>query len=174
MADTRYQEGSLRKLSTKRGEVWNLRYFGYRCSDGKWSEQTPLPVGAVSLFPTEKKARAEAVRLKLIEQINRTSVPVSEVTFGFIARDYIRVNLAVDAIKPKASTTRYTETLIINKHLLPRWEVVLAVEMKALAIEEWLTHVSVDSQGEEGQEWDSLTKWRRVMSDIFAHGQKHD
>jgi hypothetical protein len=76
--------------------------------------------------------------------------------------------------KPKASTTRYTETLIINKHLLPRWEVVLAVEMKALAIEEWLKHVSVDSQGGEGQEWDSLTKWRRVMSDIFLHGQKHD
>jgi integrase len=174
MANTRYQAGSLKKFKTKQGLVWMLRYFAYRDSDGKWSEQTPLLVGAVSDFPTEKKARAEAVRLGLIEQINRTSVPISKVTFGFIARDYIRINLAGDAIKPKASTTRYTEGLIINKHLLPRWEEVLVIEMKALAIEQWLKSVSVDTLGEKGQEWDSLTKWRRVMSDIFLHGQKHD
>ena len=89
MADTRYQEGSLKKFRAKQGMVWRLRYFATRCSDGKWSEQTPLFVGAITDFPTEKKARTEAVRLKLIEQINRTCVPVSKVTFGFIARDYI-------------------------------------------------------------------------------------
>lgn len=55
MADTRYQTGSLKKFTTKQGEVWKLRYFGYRCSDGKWSEQTPLFVGAVADFSTEKK-----------------------------------------------------------------------------------------------------------------------
>lgn len=174
MADTRYQAGSLKKFKTKQGWVWKLRYFANRCSDGKWSEQTPLSVGAVSDFPTEKKTRAEAVRLGLIEQINRTSIPVNKITFGFLARDYIRINLADDAIKPKASTTRYTEGLIINKHLLPRWDEVLVSEMKALAIEKWLKGVSVDKLGEEGQEWDSLTKWRRVMNDIFLHGQKHD
>ena len=67
--------------------VWKLRYYAYRTSDGKWSEQTPLLVGSVSAFQTEKKARAEAVRLGLIEQINRTSVPVNGITFGFLARD---------------------------------------------------------------------------------------
>jgi integrase len=46
--------------------------------------------------------------------------------------------------------------------------------MKTLAIEQWLKGVSVDTLGEEGQEWDSLTKWRRVINDIFLHGQKHD
>ncbi len=174
MADTRYQAGSLKKFNTKQGAVWKLRYFAYRDSDGKWSEQTPLLVGAVADFPTEKKARAEAARLGLIEQINRTSVPISKVTFGFIARDYVRINLSDDAIKPKASTTRYTEGLIIRKHLLPHWDGVLVFEMKALAIEKWLKEVSVDTVGEKGQEWDSLTKWRRVMSDIFLHAQKHD
>lgn len=174
MADTRYQHGSLKKFNTKQGLVWKLRYFAYRDHDGKWSEQTPLLVGAVSEFSTEKKARAEAVRLGLIEQINQTSVPLNKVTFGFIARDYIRINLSDEAIKPKASTTRYTEGLIINKHLLPRWDDVLVVEMKALDIEKWLKSVSVDTLGEMGQEWDSLTKWRRVMNDIILHGQKHD
>ena len=43
-----------------------------------------------------------------------------------------------------------------------------------MAIEQWLKGVSVDTLGEEGQEWDSLTKWRRVINDIFLHGQKHD
>jgi len=174
MADTRYQAGSLKQFKTKQGLVWKLRYFAYRSSDGKWTEQTPLLVGAVSDFSTEKRARAEAVRLGLIEQSNRTSVPVNKVTFGFIARDYIRINLSDNAIKPKASTTRYTEGLIINKHLLPRWGEVLVTEMKTLEIEEWLKSVSVDVLGEKGQEWDFLTKWRRIMSDIFLHGQKHD
>jgi integrase len=174
MADTRYQAGSLKKFNTKQGLVWKLRYFAHRDPDGKWSEQTPLLVGAVSDFPTEKRARAEAVRLGYIEQINRTSVPINKVTFGFIARDYIRINLSDDAIKPKASTTRYTEGLIINKHLLPRWNEVLVVEMKTLEIEKWLKSVSVDKLGDKGQEWDSLTKWRRIMNDIILHGQKHE
>lgn len=174
MAHTGYQSGTLKRVQTKRGMVWKLRYFAHRPSDGKWSEQTPLLVGSVQDFPNERRARDEAVRLGLIEQINRTGIPTNKVTFGFIARDYIRVNLGDDAIKPKASTTRYTEGLIINKHLLPRWEDVLVVEMKALAIEEWLKQVSVDTLGGKGQEWDSLTKWCRVMNDIFLHGQKHD
>ncbi|HEY3704450.1 MAG TPA: tyrosine-type recombinase/integrase [Terracidiphilus sp.] len=114
------------------------------------------------------------MRLGLIERINRTSLPLTKVTFGFIARDYIRINLSDNAIKPKASTTRYTEGLIINKHLLPRWDEVLVSDMKTLAIEEWLNSVSVDTLGEKGQEWDSLTKWRRVMSDILLPAQKHD
>jgi hypothetical protein len=104
MADTRYQAGSLKKINTKQGLVWKLRYFAHRDPDGKWSEQTPLLVGAVSDFPTEKRARAEAVRLGLIEQINRTSVPLNKVTFGFIARDYIRISLSDEAIKPKDAT----------------------------------------------------------------------
>jgi integrase len=131
-------------------------------------------VGAVSDFATEKRARAEAVRLGLIEQINRTSVPINKVTFGFVAKDYIRINLSDKAIKPKASTTRYTEGLIINKHLLRRWGEVLVGEMKTLEIEKWLKSVSVDTLGEKGQEWDSLTKWRRVMKDVFLHGHKHE
>lgn len=46
--------------------------------------------------------------------------------------------------------------------------------MNALAIDQWLKGVSVDAQGEDGQEWESLTKWRRVVNDIFLHGQKYD
>src|ERR1035437_7228977 len=151
MADTRYQEGSLKKFETKQGLAWKLRYFSHRSSDGKWTEQTPLLVGAVSDFPTEKRARAEAVRLGLIERINRTSVPINKVTFGFVARDYIRIKLSDKAIKPKTSTTRYTEGLIINKHLLPRWGEVLVTELKTLAIEEWLKSVSVDVLGVNGR-----------------------
>jgi integrase len=51
---------------------------------------------------------------------------------------------------------------------------VLVGEMKTLEIEKWLQSVSVDTLGEKGQEWDSLTKWRRVMKDVFLHGHKHE
>jgi integrase len=173
---TRYQSGSLKKYDTKQGKVWKLRYFATRPSDGKWVEQTPLVVGLVTDFPTEKRARTEAIRLGLLEQINRDTTPVNRIRFGAIARDYIRVALAEDAIKPKGACSRYNETLIINKHLLPRWEQTVAVEMKPLEIERWLFNVSVDNKDGDGfrYEWDSLTKWRRIMSDIFVHGQKHE
>jgi integrase len=45
--------------------------------------------------------------------------------------------------------------------------------MTAVEIEKWLKGVSVSTLGEKGQQWDSLTKWRRVMKDIILHGQKH-
>ncbi len=172
---TRYQLGSLRKYDTKQGKVWKLRYFATRPSDGKWVEQTPLVVGLVTDFPTEKKARIEAIRLGLLDQINRNNTPVNRTTFGAVARDYIRLALAENAIKPKGSCSRYNETLIINKHLLPRWEDTVAVEIEVLEIENWLFSTSVDNKEGDGfrYEWDSLTKWRRIMSDIFVHGQKH-
>ena len=85
----------------------------------------------------------------------------------------MRVALADDAVKPKGFNTRNTERGIIQKHLLARWEHEVAVEMKPLAIEQWLKSVSVDAI-EHGQEWESLTKWRRLMKDIFLHGQKHE
>jgi hypothetical protein len=43
-----------------------------RATDGKWVEQTPLTVGLVKDFSTEKKARAEAVAKGLIERINQS------------------------------------------------------------------------------------------------------
>jgi hypothetical protein len=85
----------------------------------------------------------------------------------------MRVALADDAVKPKGFNTRNTERGIIQKHLLARWEQEVAVEMKPLAIEQWLKSVSVDAI-EHGQEWESLTKWRRLMKDVFLHGQKHE
>jgi hypothetical protein len=109
MAHTGYQSGTLKRVQTKRGMVWKLRYFAHRSTDGKWVEQTPLLVGSVQDFPNERRARDEAVRLGLIEQINRNSLPVNKVTFGFIARDYMRVALADDAVKPKGFNTRNTE-----------------------------------------------------------------
>ena len=173
MAHTGYQSGTLKKVKTKHGVVWKLRYFAHRSTDGKWVEQTPLLIGRVQDFPNERRARDEAVRLGIIEQINRNNVPASKVTFGFIAKDYMRIALADDAVKPKGFNTRYTERGIIRNHLLARWEREVAIEMKPLAIEQWLKSVSVDSH-EHGQEWESLTKWRRLMKDIFLHGQKHE
>ena len=173
MAHTGYQSGTLKKVKTKHGMVWKLRYFAHRSTDGKWVEQTPLLVGTVQDFPNERRARDEAVRLGLVEQINRNNVPVCKATFGLIARDYMRVALADDAVKPKGFNTRNTERGIIQKHLLARWEQEVAVEMKPLAIEQWLKSVSVDAI-EHGQEWESLTKWRRLMKDVFLHGQKHE
>jgi hypothetical protein len=54
-----YQRGSLKKVRTKKGWIWVLRYRI------KGAEQTPLAVGLVSHFPTEDDANAEVDRLGL-------------------------------------------------------------------------------------------------------------
>ena len=145
------------------------------------------------------EARKQAEKLKLFERINPGSIPLAEVTFGVLARSYIQIKLGENAIKPKASTTAYTEQLIFANNLLPRWEETVATTMEPYDIELWLQAISIDSkepeksgckkQDEEdckerqnqagrskkakGYEWDTLTKYRRLMSDVFKHGSKH-
>ncbi len=134
------------------------------------------------------EARKQAEKLKLFERINPGSIPLAEVTFGVLARSYIQIKLGENAIKPKASTTAYTEQLIFANNLLPRWEETVATTMEPYDIELWLQAISIDSkepeksgckkQDEEdckerqnqagrskkakGYEWDTLTKYRLV------------
>jgi hypothetical protein len=114
-----------------------------------------LVVGSVSDFSTEKKARAEAVRLGLIEQINRPSVQSVRLHRKILCSNHPL------GWRHKAQSLHneiYGGPDHQEAHLLPCWNGVLVFEMKAFAIEKWLKAVSVDTLGEKRQEWDSLTK----------------
>jgi integrase len=101
--------------------------------------------------------------------VNTTTTPI---TFGELAKDYIRVELAVDqsnAAIPKAHSTVETYRRYINRHILPRWETVRASEMEPIAIQNWLGELRVHSNLSNS----TLVKVRNVMVAIFKHAQRY-
>src|ERR1700694_2869819 len=93
MVRKRNQHGSMRVLSRKSGDVYEYRYYRIRV-DGK---RTPanFVVGFVTELKTEAGAWAKVRKMNFNPNspVNKTTKPV---TFGEIAKDYIRVELAID------------------------------------------------------------------------------
>jgi len=100
---------------------------------------------------------------------NKTVKPI---TFGELAKDYIRVELATDqcnAAIPKAHSTVETYRRYINRHVLPRWEMVRASDMEPLAVQNWLKELRKDCVLSNS----TLVKIRNVMVAIFKHAQRY-
>ncbi len=55
----------------------------------------------------------------------------------------------------------------LNKHVIPRWGGVLALEVKPLAIEAWFEKLS------EKLAWQTIAKIRSAMSQVFNHAYRH-
>ena len=138
MVRKRNQHGSIRVFSRKSGDVFEYRYYRIR-ADGK-SKPTNFVVGSVAELKTEAGAWAKVRKMNFNPNspANTTSTPI---TFGELAKDYIRVELAIDqsnAAIPKAHSTVETYRRYINRHILPRWETVRTSDMEPIAIQNWL------------------------------------
>jgi integrase len=169
MVRKRNQHGSMRVLSRQSGDVFEYRYYRTR-SDGKRAPAN-FVVGSVAELKTEAGAWAKVRRMNFNPNspVNTTTTPI---TFGEIAKDYIRVELANDQCNvaiPKAHSTVETYRRYINRHILPRWETVRASEMEPIAIQNWLRELRVDSNLSNS----TLVKIRNVMVAIFKHAQRY-
>jgi hypothetical protein len=105
----------------------------------------------------------------LTQILLQTTKPI---TFGEVAKDYIRVELATNqsnAAIPKAHSTVETYQRYINKHVLPRWETVRASDMEPVAVQKWLREL----RNQSGLSNSTLVKIRNVMVAIFKHGQRY-
>src|ERR1035441_3168823 len=168
MARRRNQHGGVRVLSRKSGDVFEYRYYRTR-ADGK-RVPANFVVGTVTELKTEAGAWA---RLRSIGFDPNTAFgrAVKPVTFGELARDYIRVELPDDQLEtaiPKAHSTVETYRRYINRHILPRWETVRASDMDPIQVEKWLRQL----RKEKGLANGSLVKLRNVMLVIFKHAQR--
>ena len=167
MARKRNQHGSIRVLSRKSGDVFEYRYYRTR-ADG---ERVPanFVVGTVDELGTEAGAW---VRIRNMGFDPNVSVSNGKpITFGELARDYIRVELSDDqseAAIPKAHSTVETYHRYLNRHILPRWEMVRATDMEPVEVQNWLRELR--KQG--GLANSTLVKVRNVMLVIFKHGQR--
>jgi integrase len=159
----------MRVLSRKTGDVYEYRY--YRTSvDGK---RTPanFVVGSAAELKTEAGAWAKVRKMNFNPNspVNTTTKPI---TFGELAKDYIRVELSIDqsnAAIPKAHSTVETYRRYINRHIVPRWETMRASEMEPVAIQNWLRELKIDSNLSNS----TLVKVRNVMVAIFKHAQRY-
>jgi integrase len=169
MVRKRNQHGSIRVLSRRSGDVFEYRYNRIR-ADGK-RVPANFVVGTVAELKTEAGAWAKVRKMNFDPNspVNPTAKPI---TFGELAKDYIRVELAIDqsnAPIPKAHSTIQTYRRYINRHILPRWETVRASEMEPIAIQQWLGELRKDSELSNP----TLVKARNVMLAIFKHGQRY-
>lgn len=169
MVRKRNQHGSIRVLHRKTGDVYEYRYNRIR-ADGK-RVPANFVVGTVAELKTEAGSWAKIRKMNFDPNspVNTTAKPI---TFGELAKDYIRVELAMDqstAPIPKAHSTIQTYRRYINRHILPRWETVRASEMEPVAIQNWLRELRTDSQLSNS----TLVKIRNVMVAIFKHAQRY-
>lgn len=118
---SRFQRGCLRQENRKQGKVWKLRHYTIRPEDGRRVERT-LFVGYVRDFPTESEAWREVDRQRLTEKINQATLRAGKLTFRQVASHYIDNDLLnVDAIRPKAETTKQCYKHVIQNYLIVRW-----------------------------------------------------
>src|ERR1700726_3484800 len=169
MVRKRNQHGSMRVLSRKTGDVFEYRYYRTR-ADGE-RKPANFVVGPVTEFQTEAAAWAK-LRTMNFDPNAPANITTKPITFGELAKDYIRVELATDqsnAAIPKAHSTVETYRRYINRHILPRWETVRPSDMEPIAVQNWLRELHKDSYLANS----TLVKVRNVMVAIFKHAQRY-
>ena len=158
----RFQRGSLRVESRKKGDTWVLRYFVTRDSDGRRVEHK-IPIGLVQDLPTESAAWAEVERQHL--QLNEPDYK-PRVTFAYLARHFMEHELGeqTETTDPKSHTTIAGYKRILKGRCIDRWG-----KRIALSLEQWLKALKRD----ESLANPTLDKIRRVMNLVFKHGQRY-
>src|SRR6202050_1586738 len=169
MGRTRYQEGSLRLESRKRGKIWRLRFRISR-ADGNRVEHA-IVIGTQKELPTRAAAREFVKSLYLPINHPAPNNNGRPVTFSDIAGHYIQEELSEDqnqASAPKAYSTTTTYRRYLRKWVLPRWGDQAALMIKPLDLESWLKELGRKS----GLENQTRSKIRQVIGLVYKHAQR--
>ena len=169
MGRTRYQEGSLRLESRKRGKVWRLRFRITR-ADGNRVEHA-IVIGTQKELPTRASAREFVKSLYLPINHPTPNNNGRPVTFSDIAGHYIQEELSEDqnqASAPKAYSTTATYRRYLRKWVLPRWGDQVALLIAPLDLENWLKELGRKS----GLENQTRSKIRQVIGLVYKHAQR--
>ena len=162
---TRFQRGWLRVVHRKQGRMWQLRFNKVDPATGNRKEQTTI-VGSLTDFPTESACWREIDRQRLIERINQPEIQ-TKLRFRQVADFYLNHRVFSEL----AHTTQYLHSHIINAYLVARWADEFALELRGLAVEEWLLSLSKNEGGE--LEGPTLGKIKQVMMVILRHTEKY-
>ena len=165
----RFQRGSLRVETRKKGPTWVLRYYITRDSDGRRVEHK-LAIGLVQNLPTQSAAWREIEKQHIASQINQGDIRI-RITFGDLAQHFMKNELGeqMEAVDPKSHTTIAGYNRILKNRCLDRWGKRNALSIEPLEIEQWLKALKRD----ESLQNLTLDKVRRVMNLVYKHGQRY-
>lgn len=156
-------QGWLRQRMRAEGMTWLWCYQRLRSSDGKMVENS-VPLGLVAEIGDEPAAWVRVGRLRLIEKhINQPLA--GRPTFGELCSAYVKDGLPFrkkDGHR-KGKGTIETYQYHINNLILPRWEPIIAEDMKPLAIRNWL----FDLHDGDDYHWETCSKTAGIMSLVF-------
>jgi len=155
--------GWLRQRKRADGMTWLWCYQRLRPSDGKMVENS-IPLGMVAEIGDESAAWFEVGELRLVEKY--ISQPISgKPTFSELCDAYVRDGLPFRKKdgRRKGKGTIETYQYHINNLILPRWDNVIAEDMKPLAIRNWL----YDLHDGDDYRWETCSKTAGIMSLVF-------
>src|SRR5260370_23633472 len=159
-----YQRGSLKRVKTKKGWIWVLRY---RING---AEQTPLVVGLVDDFPTEDEASLEADRLGLRVRINCGVPQGGRMKYCEIAEYYLKVEFDPEVTaSPKSENTKPILDHYVRDFLIAQWGDQIAENIEPLEIQKWFNAL----HNKKGYGWTTVSKIRGIMNRIFKIGIIH-
>lgn len=130
----RYQQGTLARAKTAKGQGWYIRFV----DSTPGNPQRPrFFVGLLAEFPTEAAASRAAQHIR--DQFNNSPNPLlaDRRTFGDLIDRYIAEEMPV-----RHSTRRGYEKLI-RCHVRPRWGVIPIAQVKAQDVRGWLKDLTV-------------------------------
>lgn len=171
----RIQRGWLRKKMYSNGLVWLFCFQATRPLDGKRVENSKR-VGLVADFPDEEAAWMEVGRLGLEKYLGNplgTDPTVKEIAEHWRIHVLRRKN---GVIGKKAHETAERDEHNLDEYVLPRWGDFVATSVKPTEVEEWFEVLASKPNGTRNRplKWTTVEKINSVLSQVYAHAQRHD
>ena len=167
------QQGWLRQKKYANGMTWLFCYLVKRPSDGKRVENSKR-VGLVADFPSERAVWMEVAMLGLEKYLDN---PIgTDPTFRQVAEDWRLRELRKEGIiGKKADETADRDEHNLDSFILPRWATSPVGSIKPTEVEAWFEILASTPQGKRGKplKWPTIDKINSVMSQVFAHAQRH-
>ncbi len=162
MARRRYQKGSIRKRGA-RNPVWELQWWAdFLITDGtigRKRESTILGIVSEMTKRQAQKAAEEHLRALNLGKIT----PLSTQTF----REFVETHFVPNVFPVLKNSTRKNYRVTLNNHLLPAFGDRRLCDITTLEIQRFVLQ-----KAESGLGWESLDRFRNLMSRIFVTAKK--
>jgi integrase len=122
-------------------------------------------VGTVEEYSTKSEAQKAADALRIHVNKDSPRSLLYPVTCEQLIAHYLEKELAEDNNK-RAYSTKAAYKSYLDNWILPRWRSCLLKDVKAVAVEEWLSQLSMACG--------TKAKLRNIMSAIFKHAMRHE
>jgi integrase len=160
----RYQRGCTSREERCNGpDVWIYRWRETQPNGRRTNRK--VVVGTVEEYSTKSEAQKAADALRIHVNKDSPRSLLYPVTCEQLIAHYLEKELAEDNNK-RAYSTKAAYKSYLDNWILPRWRSYLLKDVKAVAVEEWLSQLSMA--------YGTKAKLRNIMSAIFKHAMRHE